>query len=86
MQALGLILFLFVTLIVGFFLGYYARINTEVSKLDPHEKRLAVHYLTEAAESDRISASALKEAGFEGPSVINRASDLEALVDKINKL
>lgn len=86
MQMVGFILFMFIILIIGFCAGYFVRAKNEVSKLDPHEKRLTTHYLTEAAEGDRISSDALREAGFEGPSVLNRAADLEALVKKIKRL
>ena len=50
------------------------------------EKRVIAHYLTQAAESSRMEASALKEVGMTGPSVIDRASDLDALAHKVEKL
>ena len=50
------------------------------------EKRVIHHHLTKAAEAARVDSQALQQVGFDQPAIIDRASDLEALAEKINNL
>lgn len=80
-----LILLIFVATLF-FAIGYVARMRKEPSALTPAEKRLVVHHLTKDAERVRVDSQALQQVGFDQPAIIDRASDLEALAEKINNL
>lgn len=50
------------------------------------EKRVIHYHLTKEAEAARMDSQALQQVGFDQPAIIDRASDLKALAEKVMKL
>lgn len=60
--------------------------NDHRPALTKAEKRVIRYYLTKGAEAARVDSQALQQVGFDQPAVIDRASDLKALAEKVMKL
>lgn len=85
MNVIGVVFIAIFVLILGFMFGYYTKSKASV-QLTKAEKRVVTHHLTRAAEQSRMDTSTLRQVGFEQPSVVDYASDLDALANKINNL
>lgn len=85
MKIIGIIFIMIFIVILGTLFGYYLKAKS-AKVLTAAEKRVIVHHLTKAAEQSRMDTSTLRQVGFEQPSVVDYASDLDALSNKIKSL